>query len=401
MGRASAKEGRRGTSRALLTLMAVFLASSLLLVSMASMRVWKSLGVVGTLVAGSRTRAPPARPGGAATALKYAPENRFRRSRGAHDMLLYANGGATGRCPENTIASFEKAFELGADGIQGGLRLLRDGTVIVHGDDDTLRRVSAPGDSNSAAADAQKVLDTDLSRLNWEQVRDVDIGSRAPPDACLWWGGASAWERPLLASDFLAVVGRGDRGGRRALIELHNRAFVRPALAAARVFTRRNELDNRYVAVAPGAITWISSDVAVASAMKRGMPMHEAFILAHVSAGDGPQQAAAGCRQVIDAAKAAGLDGVVLAALPDVVTRDIVEFAKREGLQVGVWVSRGLTTQLGVPLDTPANIATFRERGVDFFSSELPPEVIEAEVHYREQRYTDWAQRTGEATYYS
>lgn len=56
-------------------------------------------------------------------------------------MFLYAHRGASGYAPENTMASFKKAIEMGAKGIELDVQLSKDGVVmIMH--DDTLNRTS-------------------------------------------------------------------------------------------------------------------------------------------------------------------------------------------------------------------------------------------------------------------
>lgn len=55
--------------------------------------------------------------------------------------LVWAHRGASGYAPENTMAAFEKAVELGADGIELDVQMTKDGElVIIH--DETIERVS-------------------------------------------------------------------------------------------------------------------------------------------------------------------------------------------------------------------------------------------------------------------
>ena len=55
--------------------------------------------------------------------------------------LVFGHRGASGYCPENTLVSFKKAFEMGADGVELDVQLTSDGEVVViH--DETLERVS-------------------------------------------------------------------------------------------------------------------------------------------------------------------------------------------------------------------------------------------------------------------
>lgn len=59
-----------------------------------------------------------------------------------HERRLYAHRGASAERPENTMAAFERAVELGVDGLEMDVHVTRDGHVIVvH--DDTARRMTA------------------------------------------------------------------------------------------------------------------------------------------------------------------------------------------------------------------------------------------------------------------
>ena len=55
--------------------------------------------------------------------------------------LVWGHRGTSGYAPENTMAAFEKAVELGADGIELDVQLTKDGElVVIH--DETIDRVS-------------------------------------------------------------------------------------------------------------------------------------------------------------------------------------------------------------------------------------------------------------------
>ena len=56
-------------------------------------------------------------------------------------LAVQGHRGASALAPENTLAAFQKAIELGADGMEMDLQLTRDGAVVViH--DDTLDRTT-------------------------------------------------------------------------------------------------------------------------------------------------------------------------------------------------------------------------------------------------------------------
>jgi glycerophosphoryl diester phosphodiesterase len=95
-------------------------------------------------------------------------------------MLIIGHRGASAVAPENTMAAFREALEVGADGIEFDVRLTRDGVpVVIH--DSTLRRTgNLP----------QRVAD-----LTWAEISKIDVGS--------WFAAAFANETvPSLAELF-------------------------------------------------------------------------------------------------------------------------------------------------------------------------------------------------------
>lgn len=58
-----------------------------------------------------------------------------------HDLRLYAHRGASAERPENTMAAFERAVELGVHALEMDVHVTRDGhLIVVH--DDTARRMT-------------------------------------------------------------------------------------------------------------------------------------------------------------------------------------------------------------------------------------------------------------------
>ncbi|MBD3583107.1 glycerophosphodiester phosphodiesterase [Flavobacterium selenitireducens] len=60
-------------------------------------------------------------------------------------MQVIAHRGAKGHVPENTIAAFEKALELGVDGIELDVFLSSDGEIVVFHDEHTERLTGVSG----------------------------------------------------------------------------------------------------------------------------------------------------------------------------------------------------------------------------------------------------------------
>jgi glycerophosphoryl diester phosphodiesterase len=58
---------------------------------------------------------------------------------GMRHPICFAHRGAAAELPENTLPSFARALELGADALETDLHLTRDGVIVVAHDDDGLR----------------------------------------------------------------------------------------------------------------------------------------------------------------------------------------------------------------------------------------------------------------------
>lgn len=77
-------------------------------------------------------------------------------------MLVIAHRGASGHCPENTMAAFKKALEMGARAIELDVHQTLDRELVVCHDND-LRRT---GKDRRA-----------IKNLSWDEARKIDVGS--------------------------------------------------------------------------------------------------------------------------------------------------------------------------------------------------------------------------------
>ncbi|MBZ0251997.1 MAG: hypothetical protein K8I02_01540, partial [Candidatus Methylomirabilis sp.] len=59
--------------------------------------------------------------------------------------LRIAHRGASGECPENTLAAFGRALEIGVDMVEFDVHLSRDGVPVVIHDDDVRRTTDGRG----------------------------------------------------------------------------------------------------------------------------------------------------------------------------------------------------------------------------------------------------------------
>jgi glycerophosphoryl diester phosphodiesterase len=92
--------------------------------------------------------------------------NPFLRGR-AHSFAIVGHRGAMGLAPENTLESFELAFDQGATMVELDVHPTRDGKLVVHHDDRVGRTTTGP-----LAAKRPFVSD-----LTLEEIRSLDAGS--------------------------------------------------------------------------------------------------------------------------------------------------------------------------------------------------------------------------------
>lgn len=73
--------------------------------------------------------------------------------------LVLAHRGASAYAPENTLAAFQRAFEMGADGIELDVSLTRDGVPVVLHDDTVDRTTNGHGAINQLTLAQAQQLD--------------------------------------------------------------------------------------------------------------------------------------------------------------------------------------------------------------------------------------------------
>ena len=100
----------------------------------------------------------------------------------AASVEVMAHRGDSGNAPENTLAAFQQAIEMGADWIELDVRLTQDGTLVVMHDHTVDRTTSGRG----AVAD-----------MTYAEIRALDAGS--------WFGAAFTGERVPSLQDALGL----------------------------------------------------------------------------------------------------------------------------------------------------------------------------------------------------
>ncbi len=134
-----------------------------------------------------------------------------------HHPLIIAHRGASAFAPENTMAAFRLAKELGADGIELDVMLSADQKLVVHHDNSVNRTTDGKGT---------------VAEMTWDELKDLDAGSKFGEDF-------SGEPLPLLEQVFEEL-------GRKLLInvELKNYASPRDSLTEMVVdLVKRMELE--------------------------------------------------------------------------------------------------------------------------------------------------------------
>jgi glycerophosphoryl diester phosphodiesterase len=103
--------------------------------------------------------------------------------RGGVRPLVIAHRGASGTCPENTMAAFRRALEVGAHMIELDVQLTRDDAVVVLHDDTLDRTTTGLGP---------------IGALTLARVRELDAGA--------WFGAAFRGERVPTLDEVLAAI---------------------------------------------------------------------------------------------------------------------------------------------------------------------------------------------------
>jgi glycerophosphoryl diester phosphodiesterase len=85
--------------------------------------------------------------------------------------LVFAHRGCSSLAPENTMAAFRKAREIGAPGIELDIHATVDGKLVV-AHDDTFKRTAPPGNNGEGKK---------LEELSYEEMRRIDVGGEHPP----------------------------------------------------------------------------------------------------------------------------------------------------------------------------------------------------------------------------
>ncbi len=232
-------------------------------------------------------------------------------------MWVVAHRGASGHAPENTLAAFRRAVELGAGFIETDLQFSRDSRLVAIHDDTLDRTTSGHGRVRS---------------LTLAALRELDAGS--------WFGAEFAGERIPTLQEILAFAREtdvvfflelkpgGTWGMEHALV-----AALREAQEAARAVV-------------------LSFDPNTVAAVRRLDPTLMTGLLFSAPDGEAVKRALdVGARQ--------------LAPRGDLVTASLVAEARRADLQVVTWT-----------INEPAHMRALASAGVDGIMTDYPDRLV-------------------------
>lgn len=100
-------------------------------------------------------------------------------------MMNLAHRGASEYAPENTLAAFYKAIEMGANGLETDLRITKDGVIFLFHDDELNRTTNGSGSP---------------SEYTWNEIKQLDAGA--------WFETKYEGERLVTFEEFLHIYGR-------------------------------------------------------------------------------------------------------------------------------------------------------------------------------------------------
>ncbi len=114
----------------------------------------------------------------------------------AREPYLFAHRGVSSITPENTLAAFRKARELGIPGVELDVHLTKDGKLVVIHDESIKRTGRLVSVETGEVSDAP---DIEVEETNYEDLLKYDFG--------IWFGKDFIGEKIPLLSEVLDVLG--------------------------------------------------------------------------------------------------------------------------------------------------------------------------------------------------
>jgi glycerophosphoryl diester phosphodiesterase len=212
---------------------------------------------------------------------------------------IIAHRGASHAAPENTLASYNLGWEMGADAVELDVHLSSDGRLVCMHDDDTGRTAGKPGP---------------ISGQTLAELRELDAG--------VWRGPEWAGQKIPTLEEALATV----PDGKRLFIEIKGGPEVVSELGKVMQASGKT----------PRQIVIISFSLAAVKEAKEKLPRYEASWLSGFDQDPVSGAWSPGVETLVDNATNAGIDGLDLYAV-DAIDQCFVQHVRAAGLKLYVW----------------------------------------------------------------
>jgi glycerophosphoryl diester phosphodiesterase len=279
-------------------------------------------------------------------------------------MQVIAHRGASSVAPENTKASIQEAFSLHADGVEFDLQMTKDKEIILlH--DETLERTTLPyhllhkevsQKGSSSKNISEKIYEewrkTPIEQLLWKDLQNFDVGS--------WKHGRFKNERLIKLDDVLFLLPRE----KFFFIEIKGQHHeVIPVL---------EKIMMKHLQVLSQCI-FIGFDFELMVSLKKRNPSWKILALYEGDLLDDEKKLQEEMKKI----KQHGLKGLNIEAITTLKNDQVREIHK-QGLELSLWVSSQDRAQ-----DTSLNINQCAIMGVNYFTSNMPEDVVLWHEKYR------------------
>ncbi len=239
-------------------------------------------------------------------------------------QMIVAHRGASAAAPENTLASFKLAWELGADAIEGDFYLTADGQIVTIHDDNTKRTAGK---------------DLKVAHSTLKELKRLDVGA--------WKSPKFRGERIPTIEEVLAVVPEG----KKILIEIKCGPEIVSRLKKA--------LDQ--TSLEPAQTIVIAFDEAVVRAVKRQIPTIKVYWLVGYRQNKVTRRWKPTIKEVLAALQRTGADGLDTQANQTIVNAEFVRAIRDAGYELHTWT-----------IDDPKVARHFQHLGIDSITTNRP-----------------------------
>lgn len=266
-----------------------------------------------------------------------------------HHSLVIAHRGASGLAPENTLAAFRLAIELGSEGIEFDVQMSADGLPVVIHDAHVNRTTNGVGLVAGFTATELARLDTSL----WFQKR---LNRRPRTRALVERIAGNEFTHQPVPTLEAALRMIAPANLKRIYIELKSRAASREALLESTLaLVRKFDLES--------AVTLLSFDHDAIRLAKEVAPHVRTAATFPVTG-----RALVTARSIIASAKKVGADEAALHF--GIATRRSVAALRENGLAVSVWtVNQKMMMRRLIDFDVDAIMTNFPNRLIEVLQS--------------------------------